>query len=239
MAEISSTGDQMLKLLEIVAFEGPRSAAELAAAAGINRTVAHRLLSTLHGRGYLGRQGRAYVLGPVLVRIAAVSDLGGMVRLAEPVMRDLARTLGETLVLHRIDGDMAVVVGQAVAEEQLVRVQHREGSRHSLAVGASGRALLAWQPERFVQQIVAQVAEPEALRAQLSRARTEGYALSENELQQGVVGAAVPLAEAGGAVRFSLAVLMPSHRAERLAALLPALLDARRRIEAEAGQTGG
>ncbi|MFD2101832.1 hypothetical protein ACFSKJ_00080 [Tabrizicola soli] len=39
-------------------------------------------------------------------------------------------------MLHRIDGDMAVVVGQAVAEDQMVRVQHREGSRHSLAVGA-------------------------------------------------------------------------------------------------------
>lgn len=233
MAEISSTGDQMLRLLEIVAFKGPRSAAELAAAADINRTVAHRLLSTLHGRGFLGRQGRAYVLGPVLAQIAAVSDLGGMVRLTEPVMRDLARALGETVVLHRIDGDMVVVVGQAVAEDQLVRVQHREGSRHSLVVGASGRAILAWQPERFVQRIVARAAAPEALRAQLSRTRTEGYALSGNELQQGVVAAAVPLAEAGGAVRFSLAVLMPDHRAERLAALVPALLDARRRIEGQ------
>lgn len=239
MAEISSTGDQMLHLLEIVAFEGPRSTAELAAAAGINRTVAHRLLSTLHGRGYLGRQGRAHVLGPVLAQIAAMSDLEGMVRLAEPVMRDLALALGESVVLHRVDGDMAVVVGQAVAEEQLVRVQHREGSRHPLSVGASGRALLASQPARFVQRIVAHAEAPEALGAQLSRIRAQGYALSENELQQGVVGAAVPLAEADGAVRFSLAVLMPSHRAERLAVALPALLDAGRRIEAQVGQAGG
>ncbi|MFD2101833.1 IclR family transcriptional regulator C-terminal domain-containing protein [Tabrizicola soli] len=90
-----------------------------------------------------------------------------------------------------------------------------------------------------MQRIVAQSAAPDSLRAQLSRTRAEGYALSENELQQGVVGAAVPLAEADGAVRFSLAVLMPSHRAERLATLLPALLDAGRRIEAQVGQANG
>ncbi len=38
MSEISSTGDQMLQLLELIAVGGPKTTAELASAAGINRT---------------------------------------------------------------------------------------------------------------------------------------------------------------------------------------------------------
>lgn len=233
MAEISSTGDQMLQLLELVAFEGPQTTAELASAAGINRTVAHRLLNTLHARGYLSRQGKDFALGPILTQMASTGDLNGILRIARPFMRELADEIGETVVLHRIDGDNAVVVEQAVSEAQVVRVQHREGSRHSLCSGASGRALLAWQPDRLVQRLVGRTEQSAELRRKLEETRASGYATSRDELQLGVVGAAVPLAEAGGIVRFSLAVLVPSQRAEKLEAGLPALLNARRRIESQ------
>lgn len=225
MAEISSTGDQMLQLLELVAFEGPRITSELAATAGINRTVAHRLLNTLHARGYVSRQGKDYALGPILTQMASSEDINGILRIARPFMRELADKIGETVVLHRIDGDNAVVIEQAVSEAQVVRVQHREG--------ASGRALLAWQADRIVDRLVAQSDRPEELRKNLEATRNAGYAISRDELQLGVVGAAVPLVEAARIVRFSLAVLVPAQRSEKLEAALPALLETRRCIEAQ------
>lgn len=232
MAEISLTGDQMLKLLEIVAFDGPRTTAQLAETAEINRTVAHRLVNTLHARGYLSRQGKAFTLGPILSQIALSEDLNGIPRIARPVIRDLSDSIGESVVMHRIDGEHAVVVEQAVSEAEVVRVQHREGARHSLCLGASGRAILAWQSDRVIDRLVAQTPDPELTRTRLRETLAQGYARSENELQLGVAGLAVPIVETGGAVRYSVAVLVPTQRAAGLGAALPALLAAQARITA-------
>lgn len=231
MAEISSTGDQMLQLLEIVAFEGPASTAALAQAAGINRTVAHRLLATLHQRGYLVREGKTFTLGPLLSRIAAESHEPAILIRARAVIQDLAERLGETVVIHKIDGDATMVVEQAVSDAQLVRVQHREGSRHLLTMGASGRAILAHQSDAFIARLLAREDRLD-LEVVLQKIRTDGISRSENELQSGVLGYAVPLREAGGTVRFSLAVLIPSQRSSIASALPQALKAAQSEIEA-------
>lgn len=230
MAEISSTGDQMLQLLELVAFDGPATTATLAQNAGINRTVAHRLLATLHQRGYLVREGKTFAVGPLLSRIAAETREPAILIRARAVMQDLAQRLGETVVIHKIDGEATMVVEQALSDAQLVRVQHREGTRHLLTLGASGRAILASQPERFITRLLARQGR-EDLAPTLEAIRAKGYASSENELQNGVVGYAVPLREAGGIVRFSLAVLIPSQRSETASALAQALQQAQALIE--------
>ena len=230
MAEISSTGDQMLQLLEIVAFDGPAGTAALAQAAGINRTVAHRLLATLHQRGYLMREGKSFTVGPILSRIASEAREPAILIRARAVMSALANRLGETVVIHKIDGDAAVVVEQAVSDAQLVRVQHREGSRHLLSMGASGRAILAHQPDAFIKRHLAREGRGD-IEQLLQQIRQDGISCSENELQSGVLGYAVPLRESGGIVRFSLAVLIPSQRSEGSAALPAALKEAQANIE--------
>lgn len=224
----------MLRLLELVAFEGPKTTAELAVATELNRTVAHRLLATLHGRGYIARQGKVYVLGPTMIQMAALGQISGILQAARPVMRELSEETGESVVLHRMDGDMAVVIEQAVSEKQLVRVQHREGSRHPLSLGASGRAILAFQPEAIQRRLSIASSEPDVLKAKLAEVRSHGFALSRNELQAGVAGAAVPLQEQSGAVQFSLAVLVPIQRADGMEGHIPALTAARAKIEAAA-----
>ncbi len=231
MAEISLTGDQMLQLLELIAFEGPRTTAQLAEAAQINRTVAHRLLNTLHERGYLTRQGKTFELGHILAQMAQSVDLNGVPRIARPVLRQLADELGECVVMHGIDGDDAVVVEQAVSQAEIVRVQHREGARHSLALGASGRAILAFQPERIIKRHLSRAEDPALLKTRLDETRKMGFARSENELQLGVAGLAVPLREADGLVRYSLAVLVPTQRSAGLDSKLGKVLEAQEKIE--------
>lgn len=227
MSEISSTGDQMLRVLEAIVQLGPRSAGEVAADLGLNRTVAHRLLATLHGRGYVSRQGRRYSVGPMVGHLAAAGGMHDILQITRPIMTDLARRTGETVVLHRLDSMDAVVIDQAVGTQQLVRVQHAEGSRHPLHLGASGRAILAFQPKRFVEKAIATSGDRARTLELLETVRRNGYSASENELQQGVHGLAVPLREPAGTVSCSLAVLSPIQRADRLYDHLPALLAAR------------
>lgn len=211
MVEIASTGDQMLQVLELVATNGPITTTRIAEHLSLNRTVAHRLIATLHSRKYVSRGGDGYSLGPAIAKLSAADSRQIMLPVALPVMRTLSTRTRETVVLHRIDGDIAVVVAQTVDETQLVRVQHRQGSSHDLAFGASGRALLAWQPERVVARAIARSGIPD-LGEKLKEIRACGIAFSEEELQDGVIGMAVPLVERSQGVSYSLAVLAPTQR---------------------------
>lgn len=230
MTEISSTGDRMLQALETVAACGPVSAAELARRNGINRTVAHRLLSTLQQRSYLRRVAEGYVVGPAVLRLArTVEPL--LIAAAMPHMVALAEGTGETVVAHVVDGADAVVVAQALGTRHLVRVQHEEGSRHRLIIGASGRALLAFRTEEAIDAVLETVSEPQLLRRQLEAVRALGYAESHDELQAGAHGIAVPVRDRLGISQASVALVVPTGRAPALNEHIEPLLETSRQIE--------
>jgi DNA-binding IclR family transcriptional regulator len=216
MTEISSTGDQMLTVLLTIARRGPATTTEIASMLNINRTVAYRLVSTLHQRAFVRRRPDGYVLGPMVVRLADAveSDLR---RIAMPAMLRLVDETGETIVLHSIDGQEAVVIDQAVSDRHVLRVQHQAGSRHPLSSGASGRALLAFQPAPAVERVVRGHADPAWLRGQIEQIRRSGHAISADELQRGVHGLAAPILDAHGQARATIAVLVPTERSRRLA----------------------
>src|SRR5512141_798956 len=98
MPEISKTADQALAVLLEVGKRGPMTPAALSRSLDVNRTVIHRLLATLHGRGFVTRDERGYAPGPMLLRIAqrAQPELRAA---AHTVMVELAGDTGETVVL--------------------------------------------------------------------------------------------------------------------------------------------
>jgi DNA-binding IclR family transcriptional regulator len=231
MAEISSTGDQMLAVLEAVAEQGPLSAAGVARQLDVNRTVAHRLLTTLHRRAYLRRDSEgAYAIGPTVSKLAQV-DSTGLLGAVAPVTQALAERTGESVVVHVPDGDRAVVLYSAAGNQHLVRVSHDVGSHHSLAEGASGRAILAFAEPGAREAILDTVEDRTLLSRRLNEAEKLGYALSHDELQAGVHGAAVPIRGEDGHAVASLALVVPSSRADALLQWPEALLAARDEIE--------
>lgn len=230
MVEITSTGDEMLGVLEVIASSGPISTAEIARQRGINRTVAHRLITTLHRRAYVRRRPDGYVVGPMVLRLARAVE-PELLAAARPVMSRLAAEIGETVVLHSVDGDEAVVIAQALGMRHVLRVQHEEGSRHSLATGASARALLAFQPPAVTDRVIRAARNGKALRTQLERVRSAGYAVSHDELQRGVHGMAVPIRDPQDVAVASIAIVVPAVRASSLTQHTARLLAAAREIE--------
>jgi len=225
MAEISQTGDQMLTVLETVAKDGPMSAAEVARHCDINRTVAHRLLATLAQRGYVRRVQDGYTLGPAVPSLIG-SRPTDLAALARPRMEQLAATSGETAVLHGLSETEAVVIEQALGERHLVRVQHRPGSRHSLHKGASGWAILAYQPEKQRTRLLKVLKAGDGGEERIAEIRANGFALSHDELQMGVHGIAAPLLHSDGRCEASLGILVPSSRSELLPSLAETLMAA-------------
>ena len=225
MSEISLTGDQMLAVLETVAKEGPISAAEAARRRGINRTVAHRLLTTLANRSYVRRTDDGYVLGPAAGHLSHGIEVS-IEEASKPHMMKLAQHLGETVVLHGVSRLDAVVLDQAVGARHLVRVQHTPGSRHSLCRGASGWAILAFQSEKVINRVLKSGVCGKDAEARITKVRLDGYAVSHDELQLGVHGIAAPLFAHSKTCEASLGILVPSVRADSIMNLRAPLLDA-------------
>jgi IclR family transcriptional regulator, KDG regulon repressor len=212
MPEISRTADQALGVLLAVSEHGPVTASRLTRLLGINRTVVNRLLSTLRGRGFVIRAADGYVLGAILLRMAghvapALRDA------ALPVMERLSEATQETVVLQVPDGSDVVVVAQTLGTAHLVRVEHRLGSRHPMHLGASGRAMLAFQAPRAIDQVLRGVQDAERIRAALADIRARRYAVSRDELRAGVHGFAAPVLNGSDQPVAALAILVPETRA--------------------------
>ncbi|MBS1885870.1 MAG: IclR family transcriptional regulator [Actinobacteria bacterium] len=229
MPETSKTADQALTILLELTKSGPTTPAELARRLSMNRTVVHRLLATLHGRGFVTRTAAGYAPGAILVSLAerVQPELRAA---AASVMSELGRKIGETVVMHIADGEDAMVLEQYVATGHVVRVEHEIGSRHPLAKGASGRALLAFLGEPAIQRVLRKAESPEALQRQLEMVRQLGYALSHDELQEGVHGLAVPVFDQPDHAVASLAIIAPTTRAAGISDHLDELLEASRRV---------
>lgn len=229
MAESSKTADQALAVLLELVENGPLSAAEVADRLGLNRTVAHRMLTTLHKSGFAAREGRKYGPGAVLVRLGQQVQ-PALRAAAKGAMAELGRSIGESVVLHIADGMDAQVLEQYGAAAHIVRVEHEIGSRHPMVRGASGRALLAYLPPNAVKRIVARVEDPELVKQQLDSVRDLGYAISHDELQNGVHGLAVPVFDQTGHGVASVAIIVPTVRSSGLVEHLDALDKASKRI---------
>jgi DNA-binding IclR family transcriptional regulator len=217
MPEISKTADQTLVVLECVADHGPITPTEIARRLKMHRPAVHRSLATLHRRGYVRRVADGYLPGVAALRIAQRVE-PALLAAARPVLESLARQHGETFILTIPDGDEAVLAEQAVGGRHFVRVQFARGFRHPLALGASGRAILAWLDDGRAERLAAAARDAAALRRSLAEIRKQGYAVSHDELSTNVYGVSAPVLRRSEAVA-SLGVVLPAARADDLAAL--------------------
>lgn len=215
---------------------------EAAAALGVHRSTASRLMATLERRGLLEQvdNGAGYRLGLGLVA------LGGYVLNRFPVraragqiLRELRDATGETAWLGVLDGHQITYLDQASSPHVTVNVDW-VGVRQTLTEGVTGRLLLAYQPDHVIERLVS-LAAPEAIglsETELAAARRQGYAIRIGETGDGYTGVAVPIRAADGAVVAAIALGGPRFRVDekRLhAELLPAALNAAARVSESLG----
>lgn len=228
MAETSQTADHALRLLEVLRAAGALSTTELAARLGVSRTVATRLVATLANHDLVRRTAGGVALGFGLLDLAA--GLAVTVReAAHPHLQDLALRFHETAVLAVADGETAVAVDQVVPDRRVVRIHYHVGSRHSLAEAAHGKVMLAFA-DAATQRLVARRPAQEA---ELAAIRKAGYAISQDELEEGVAGLAAPILDGRSVAVASIGVVAPSARLPRERDLAPAVRDAAAQITTE------
>jgi IclR family pca regulon transcriptional regulator len=179
--------------LEVIrAFDGenPRmTLSDLAARTGLTRATARRFLLTLAELGYVSTDGKLFSLTPRVLELG-FSYLSGLSlpEIAQPHLEALSRELDESTSASVLDGDAIVYVAR-VPTRRIMNVGITIGTRFPANVTSMGRVLLAAQAEEQW---------PDALRATLADVRRQGWALVDQELEQGLRSIAAPLHSATG-----------------------------------------
>jgi DNA-binding IclR family transcriptional regulator len=195
---------------------------ELASAAGLPLPTAHRYVALLRELGLLEETGRSrYQLGWRVLQLARVAEAaGGLLQLAEPVMRRLVAETDETAVLFRLAGDQMECVGQ-VESPHVVRLSFEPGQRLPLMRGASARILLSGleRQERGALLDVLAADDPDFARRrdqferEIAEVEQRGWAESMEEIDPGIWAVAAPVVH-DSRVEASLAVAGPLYRVE-------------------------
>ncbi len=233
-----------LELLSVVANGEELSLAKLAGATALAPSTAHRLLSTMLELGFVAQNGesRKYGPGPRLLGLVSAAEqrLDALRTAALPHMTELASACGETAHLTILDGPQVIFIDQVLGQGT-IRVEVKVGSRMDAHATAAGKALLAWQPEGYLEPLLAAglrsftpktITDPDALSRDLAGVRELGWAseLEEHELGAGCVAA--PIMPAAGTPVASLSVSGPTSRLrpEEFAALGARIREAADRV---------
>jgi IclR family pca regulon transcriptional regulator len=198
------------------------SLSEVAAAAGLARPTARRLLLTLEELGFVRQTGGAFELTPrVLTLGTAYVGALGLWDVARPHMEALVAQTDESSSMAQLDGPDIVYVAR-VSVPKLITLRVEIGTRFPAAQTSQGKVLLAALPLDELDRTLALPSRvgmptyigrtPEQLREELTAVRARGWALADEELAPGVRSVAVPVRDGTGAVRAAMNVTV--HAAE-------------------------
>jgi IclR family transcriptional regulator, pca regulon regulatory protein len=222
---------------------GPATLSRLAAITGHTKASVRRCLITLCKLGYALQAGREFQLAPRALRLGqAFVASDALTRLAQPVLEMAAERTRESASMAVLDGQDAVFVARATHRSSL-STGLGIGSRLPAYASATGRVLFSGQAPEHVEFILNRMARPAltphtrtGLRdvlQQIEQARTQGYAVCDEELEIGLRSIAVPVRNAQGdllaAMSLSVATSRKS-RSELIGELLPELESARRTL---------
>ncbi|MEY9932332.1 DNA-binding IclR family transcriptional regulator [Catenulispora sp. GP43] len=184
--ETSQTLDRGIRVLTALAdATAGLTVAQLAERVGAPRTAGYRLVATLEAHGLARRDpdGRVH-LGVGVLRLAArVHPL--LREAATPPLRRLAEAVGATAHLTVAEGPDALAIAVVEPTWTDYHMAYRVGSRHRLAQGAAGKAILLGRSRAGRPPSASK--DPATL-----------YTVSEGELQPGAHGIAAPIREVPG-----------------------------------------
>ena len=210
--------DRAASLLSLVVqADEPIAFGTLADVSGLARSTTSRLLSALERAHLLERDGSgAFMAGPLFALYAARHDPGREIsRLAQPMLATVAEQTGETVHL-------AVPRGETVVQVAQIATRYVLGTRDWTDVdvpphcSAQGKVLLAHGSIPLPAGELVRPASRSMTRAELEldleRVRRSGYAVTRDELEEGLTAVAAPVRGRDGGVVAALGVSGPNAR---------------------------
>jgi IclR family transcriptional regulator, acetate operon repressor len=219
----SPTGTQAVDraarlITEVVHAPGSVTFTELAAATRLAKSTTSRLLDALERGGLVRRDGDGrFRPGEVFVRYAWQGGAeAGLIEVAQPFLDRLGERTGETVNLGVARDGRVEQIAQ-VDSRYLIGGTNWLGRPVPLHCAALGKVLLAYgvaqlPPGRLAARTARTITSRVALAGDLREVRHRGYAVTDEELEPGLVAVAAPVLRDGGAVVAALSVSAPAGR---------------------------
>ena len=183
---------------------------DVAKATGLAPATARRFVLTLVELGYMRAEGRLFRLSPRVLELGRpyLSSLT-LPEIALPHLRDFVADVRESSSLAILDGSDIVYVAH-VAAKRIMSVSVSVGTRDPAFATSLGRVLLAGQSDEWLDASLAAlqlepitgstIVDPDALLAELRGIREQGWALVDQELEEGLRALAAPIHDEHGHV---------------------------------------
>jgi IclR family transcriptional regulator, KDG regulon repressor len=200
---------------------------EITKATGLHKSTAYRLLEVMRRHHFVMLDATAgiYRVGIRLFELGAIALAGcGFDKYARPALEELAGRTGETAhvcVLHESE----IVHIAKVESSFALRTAIPVGGRHPAYCTSVGKAILAYLPDEALAAYLGEtelkpltartITSAAALRAQLRRIAEQGFAIDDEEKQDGVRGVAAPIRDYSGGVVAAITITGPASRITR------------------------
>jgi len=214
--------DRAARLLtEVVHSADPMTFTGLSAATGLAKSTTSRLLLALERNGLVRRDDHGRFLpGEMFVSFAWRGGAeAGLVAVAQPFLERLGKATGETINLGVAAGGKVEQIAQ-VDSTYMIGGTNWVGLSVPLHCSALGKVLLAFgaaqlPPGQLERRTDRTITSDPALRADLAGVRARGYAVTDEELEPGLIAVAAPVHGYDGAVVAALSVSAPATRMSR------------------------
>jgi DNA-binding IclR family transcriptional regulator len=198
--------DRAVALLEVLSHHGPDlTLVQISALLKLHKSTAHRLIMVLERQRLIEKNSNTgkYRLGLKLFELGtkAIDQLDLRER-ARPFLERAVADTGETVHLCLYD-DGEVVYLDKVEPTRSVRLTSSVGRRNPAYCTAVGKAILAFLPEEKVETAVEKhgmhqltrktISNMVELKIELAKVRKDGYALDNEEHEEGVVCVGAPV----------------------------------------------
>jgi IclR family acetate operon transcriptional repressor len=223
---VSQTLHNGLDVIEYLARTGSARLVEVAGELGVSRPTAFRLLAALQQRGYVEHvpAESSYRLGSQLHAVASSAEGSALLRLARPVLTELAELTGETVNLAVVRRDRLVYEDIREASHAL-RMAIAIGDRLPAHCSGLGKSILAAGDDALRDALLGEepysamtprtITRRGALERDLARVASRGWALDDQESVLGGIGIGAAIVAPDGRPVAALSVSGPSARLTR------------------------
>lgn len=241
---------QALKILEIVIAKSPAGVTlkEISMESGLHYSTVYRYLSTFEFFGYVRQRLKGvYIPGTKLLeagfKALASFDLR---EVAHPILVKLVSKIGQTVHMAVREGMEAIYIDKVEGPETL-QMRSRIGMKIPLYCTALGKVLLAFSNDEDIENYLNTVelqprtlytiVHPHKLREELRKVKEKGYAIDNQENEQGIMCIGVPVVDFTGKVvaAVSASGFFGDFSEENIQKMLPHLQEATRLISKELG----
>ncbi|MCG0275715.1 MAG: IclR family transcriptional regulator [Thermosediminibacteraceae bacterium] len=201
---VQSIERAMRILEELAEEEDGLGVTELSARVGLHKSTVHRILNTLLRMGYVEQNPKSekYRLGTKLLYLGgAILDRMDIRKESHELLKQLAEEVNETVHLVIPDNDKALYIDK-IDSKRTIRMYSQIGRHVPLHASAVGKAILAFSSPEYVQKVIKKgldrytrntIVDPDRLIEHLKEIRAQGYAVDDEENEEGIrcVGAPV------------------------------------------------